>query len=363
MTLPPCSGLAVLVAALPAAARSAVSTAFRVLDIRTAGAVIHLRVGGQGPAILMLHGFGDSGDMWQPLAIIMVKTHTVIIPDLRGMGLSSHPDSGYDKKTQAQDMAQVLDALKVASVALVTHDIGNMVGYAFAAQYPARVTRWVAMDAPLPGVGNWAAQLSNPKTWHFNFHGPDEERLVAGRERIFLDRFYNELSANPAAIDEQTREHYAQLYAQPHAMHDALEQFAAFPQDGIDNRAFLAKGKLAMPVLAIGGDHSYGAGLADELGAVASNVRGAVIVNAGHWLIEEQPAEQSPRSAPFSRRRSIPTRRRARQAALHGPTLKQSAPPRHEARASSAHPVLELPYRILLGHQDPAGVGYGCRAR
>ncbi len=164
-----------------------------------------------------------------------------------------------------------------------------MVGYALAAQYPARITKWVVIDAPLPGVGNWAAQLSNPKTWHFNFHGPDEERLVAGRERIFLDRFYNELSAYPEKIDEATRDHYARLYARPHAMHDALEQFVAFPQDGIDNRAFLAKGKLTMPVLALGGEKSYGAGMATEIKFVAANVSGGVVPKAGHWVMEENP--------------------------------------------------------------------------
>ena len=260
-------------------------------DVNVDGATIHVRTGGRGPAVLMLHGFGDTGDMWAPLAVEVIKRHTVVIPDLRGMGMSSHPDVGYDKKTEARDIAQVLDVLPIKQVALVTHDIGNMVGYAFAAQYPERVTRWVVMDAPLPGVGNWAAQLSNPKTWHFNFHGPDEERLVAGRERIFLDRFYNELSANPKGIDEATREHYARLYAQPHAMHDALEQFVNFPQDGVDNRAFLAKGKLTMPVLAIGGDHSYGANMAVELQFVATNVSSVVIKDAGHWLMEEQPTE------------------------------------------------------------------------
>ena len=260
-------------------------------EIKTDGALIHVRTGGHGPAIVMLHGFGDTGDMWAPLAVEVIKQHTVVIPDLRGLGLSSHPESGYDKKTQARDIAQVLNVLGIKQVALVTHDIGNMVGYAFASQYPDRVARWVVMDAPLPGVGNWAAQLSNPKTWHFNFHGPDEERLVAGRERIFLDRFYNELSANPKGIDESTREHYAHFYALPHAMHDALEQFVAFPQDGIDNREFLAKGKLAMPVLAIGGDHSYGANMVAELQFVAKDVTGSVITDAGHWLMEEQPAQ------------------------------------------------------------------------
>jgi pimeloyl-ACP methyl ester carboxylesterase len=279
--------------ALPAfAAVQPFPKSFQIRDIKAGNAVIHVRVGGKGPAVLMLHGFGDSGDMWQPLAVALVDTHTIIVPDLRGMGLSSHPDTGYDKKTEAQDIAQVLDALGIRKVALVTHDIGNMVGYAFAAQYRDRVTRWAVMDAPLPGIGEiWQQQLVNPKTWHFNFHGPDEERLVAGRERIFLDRFYNELSANPSAIDEQTRRHYAQLYALPHAMHDALEQFAAFPQDGVDNRAFLAQGKLTIPVLAIGADHSYGTVEADDLRQVADHVTSTVITNSGHWIMEEQPAQ------------------------------------------------------------------------
>jgi pimeloyl-ACP methyl ester carboxylesterase len=277
----------------PAAAKvDPYPASFHVSDVKVEGAVIHVRIGGHGPAVLMLHGFGDTGDMWQPLAVAMMGTHTVVAPDLRGMGLSSHPDSGYDKKTEARDIAQVLDALKIGKVDLVTHDIGNMVGYAFAAQYPARVTRWVAIDAPLPGIGDiWEQQLSNPKAWHFNFHGPDEERLVAGRERIYLDRFWNELSANPAAIDEQTRRHYAELYARPHAIHDAFEQFVAFPQDGIDNRAFLAKGKLAMPVLAVGAEKSYGTTMADDLRQLATDVTPAVIRNSGHWIMEEQPAQ------------------------------------------------------------------------
>ena len=187
-------------------------------------------------------------------------------------------------------MTRVLDAVGAGQIDLVTHDIGNMVGYALAAQHPERIKRWVAMDAPLPGLGHWDDQLKNPKTWHFNFHGPDEERLVAGRERIFLDRFYDELSANPAGIDERTRQHYAALYARPHAMHDAFEQFVAFPKDAVDNQTLLAKGKLTMPVLAIGGSASYGASLAVELGYVATDVKSVVVPNAGHWLMEEQPA-------------------------------------------------------------------------
>ncbi len=266
------------------------SAAFRSEEIPTNGATIHVRTGGQGPAIVMLHGFGDTGDMWAPLAETLVQDHAVIVPDLRGMGLSSHPEDGYDKKTQGGDVALVLDRLKIQKADLVTHDIGNMVGYAFAAQYPDRVTRWVAMDAPLPGIGPWDEIIRNPALWHFNFRGPDVERLVAGRERIYLDRFWNELSANPASIDETTRQHYAELYARPGAMHSAFSQFAAFSQDAVDNRAFSGKGKLPMPVLAIGADKSFGTAMADDLRFVAADVTSVVIADSGHWLMEEQPA-------------------------------------------------------------------------
>jgi pimeloyl-ACP methyl ester carboxylesterase len=263
-------------------------SSFRTEEISTDGATIHVRIGGKGSAVVMLHGFGDTGDMWAPIAAVLAHDHTVVVPDLRGMGLSSHPEGGYDKKTQARDIAQVLDKLNVQQAALVTHDIGNMVGYAFAAQFPARVTRWVVIDAPLPGIGPWDEILRSPVLWHFNFRGPDVERLVKGRERIYLDRFWNELSANPKAIDEATRRHYAALYARPGAMHSAFNQFAAFTQDAIDNKAFAANGKLSMPVLALGADHSFGTQMADDVRFVATDVTGGVISNSGHWVMEEQ---------------------------------------------------------------------------
>jgi pimeloyl-ACP methyl ester carboxylesterase len=281
--------LAMLFLVAPAWAVEPFPATFKTQTIKTNGTELCVRVGGQGPAVVLLHGFGDTGDMWAPIAAKLVATHTVIVPDLRGMGLSAHPDTGYTKANEARDIAGVMDALKVDKAQLVTHDIGNMVGYALAAQFPTRITRWVVIDAPLPGVGNWAAQLVNPKTWHFNFYGPDEERLVAGRERIYLDRFYNELSAHPEKIDEATRAHYTVFYAKPHAMHDAFEQFKAFPQDGVDNRGFRAKGKLTIPVLALGGEKSYGTKMKAELDDVASNVQGGVIPDAGHWVMEENP--------------------------------------------------------------------------
>ncbi len=263
---------------------------FRTQDIRTNGTTLYLRAGGQGPAAILLHGYGETGDMWAPLAADLARDHTVVVPDLRGMGLSARPGNGYDKKTQGQDVAGVLDALGIERVDLVAHDIGNMVGYAFAAQYPGRVTRFVLMDAPLPGIGPWEEVLKNPLLWHFRFGGPDMERLVAGRERIYLDRFWNEFSADPRSFGEASREHYARLYAQPGAMRTGFSQFAAFDQDAIDNKAFVAQGKLAMPVLAIGGEKSFGSTMAVVMRATATDVHEAVIAGSGHWLMEEQPA-------------------------------------------------------------------------
>jgi pimeloyl-ACP methyl ester carboxylesterase len=264
---------------------------FKIQSITVNGATLSVRVGGKGPAVVLLHGFADTGDMWAPLAKALYKDHTVIVPDLRGMGLSSQPAGGYDKKTQGVDIAMVMDKLNVQKADLVTHDIGNMVGYALAAQYPDRITKWAIIDAPLPGIGPWDEILKSPLLWHFNFRGPDIDRLVKGRERIYLDRFWNELSDDPKRIDEATRQHYAALYALPGAMHCAFNQFAAFAQDAVDNKAFLAaKGKLKMPVLAIGAGKSFGSAQADVMRFVADDVTSAVIPDSGHWLMEEQPA-------------------------------------------------------------------------
>lgn len=263
---------------------------FHTEEIQTNGTTLHVRIGGHGPAVVLLHGFGDTGDMWAPVAAVLVKTHTVVVPDLRGMGLSAHPDTGYTKQNQALDVSGVMDHLQIVKADLVTHDIGNMVGYALAAQFPSRITRWVVIDAPLPGIGDWDRIKQNPLLWHFNFRGPDEERLVAGRERIYLDRFYDELSADPKRIDEASRNHYARLYARPHAMHDAFEQFGAFNQDAIDNKALLARtGKLNMPVLALGAEKSLGAGEATILRVVATNVTEGIVPDSGHWIMEENP--------------------------------------------------------------------------
>jgi pimeloyl-ACP methyl ester carboxylesterase len=284
--------LGALAITLPAAAQvQPFPASFRTQEINSNGAQIFVRVGGKGPTVVLLHGYGETGDMWAPLAAALVHDHTVVVPDLRGMGLSSHPADGYDKKTQGEDISGVLDALKIDKVELVTHDIGNMVGYAFAAEHPDRVTKFALLDAPLPGVGPWEEILKNPLLWHFRFGGPDMERLVRGRERIYLDRFWNEFSADPNKFDEASREHYARLYALPGAMHSGFEQFKAFDQDAMDNKVFLTKGPLTMPVLAIGGEKSFGPMMAAVMRAAASTVQQAVVPHAGHWLMEENPAD------------------------------------------------------------------------
>src|SRR6267142_612126 len=265
-------GLAALFLASPVIARvEPFPAGFRSQVIATNGTSLYVRMGGKGPAVVLLHGFGDTGDMWAPLAAKLMKDHTVIVPDLRGMGLSAHPETGYTKKNQGVDIAGVMDYFKIRKADLVTHDIGNMVGYALAAQYPTHITRWVVIDAPLPGIGDWEHIICSPQVWHFNFRGPDEERLVAGRERIYLDRFWNELSADPKAID------------------DAFNQFGAFSQDAIDNKALLTKGKLTMPVLAIGAEKSFGTTMAGDIRFVATNVQMGVVPHSGHWVMEENP--------------------------------------------------------------------------
>jgi len=276
-----------------AAGVPAYPASFRTLDVRVDdaadGATIHARVGGSGPAVVLLHGFGDTGDMWAPLAAVLARDHTVVVPDLRGMGLSSRPASGYDKRSQAADVRAVLAKLGIDRSDVVGHDIGTMVAYAYAARYPERTTKLVVMDAPVPGIPPWDTIVRNPLLWHFSFGGPDAERLVAGRERIYLDRFWNEFAGTPSKIDEATRRHYAALYARPGAMRAAFAQFNSIPQDEKDNLLSL-KTRLPMPVLAIGGEKSFGANEAVVMRNAATDVTELVIADAGHWLMEEQPA-------------------------------------------------------------------------
>jgi pimeloyl-ACP methyl ester carboxylesterase len=237
---------------------------------------------------VQLCGFGDTGDIWAPLAAALARDYTVVVPDLRGMGLSSHPADGYDKRTQVADVRAVLTHLGLDRAVIVGHDLGTMVAYAYAGRYPEKTEKLVVMDAPVPGIPPWDDRVRRPLLWHCSCGGPDAERLVAGRERIYLDRFWNEFAGDPATIDEATRVHDAQLYARPGAMRSAFAQFLAFPTDVEDNKAAMVT-KLTMPVLAIGGEKSFGTNQAVVMRHAATHVTEVVIPNAGHWLMEEDP--------------------------------------------------------------------------
>jgi pimeloyl-ACP methyl ester carboxylesterase len=278
-----------LVAPSPASAQAFAFPGFKVREIATNGVTIHVRSGGSGPAVVLLHGYGETGDMWAPLAADLARDHTVVVPDLRGLGLSSKPGGGFDKKTQAEDVDGVMTALGLGPADVVAHDIGNMVAFQFAARHPERVRRLVLIDAPVPGIGPWEEILKNPLLWHFRFGGPDMERLVAGRERIYLDRFWNEFSASPDRFGEAARQHYAKLYALPGAMHSGFAQFAAFDQDAIDNREFLTHGRLKMPILAVGGQKSFGPMMATVMRAAGDDVTEGIVADSGHWIMEENP--------------------------------------------------------------------------
>ena len=263
---------------------------FRIEDIKANGVEIHTRVGGTGAAVVLIHGFGDTGDMWVPLATSLAKDHTVIVPDLRGMGLSSVPADGYEKWNQAADIRGVLDYLKIDKAVIIGHDIGTMVAYAYAARYSDKTEKLAVMDAPVPGITPWNDIVRDPRLWHFDIGGKDIERLVAGRERIYLDRFWNDFAGDPSKVDEATREHYAKIYADEGRMHAAFNQFNTIRKDAEKNKDAM-KTPLTMPVLAVGGQKSFGAMEAIVMRNAAKNVTEVVIPNAGHWLMEEAPQQ------------------------------------------------------------------------
>jgi len=272
------------------AAQPSLPSSFQAKTIHSPeGADIFVRWGGRGPVVVLLHGYAENSDSWAPLAEDLMRDHTVVVPDLRGIGRSSKPAAGYDKKTQAKDIRAVVTALGYDKTFVVAHDIGNMVAYAYAAIYPDKVERLVVMDAPIPGIEPWSQILLTPGVWHFNFHGPDAERLVQGRERIYFDRIWNDFTGDPSKPDEVTRNFFAATYAQPGGMRAGFAQFTAFSQDAADNKVF-EQVKLTMPVLAVGGEKSFGPLQAVIMRQVATNVQEAVVLGSGHWLMEERPA-------------------------------------------------------------------------
>ena len=237
--------------------------------------------------------------MWLPLMAKLSTVHTVVAPDLRGAGQSSTPAEGYTKAAMAQDIHALAGKLGFKRVRIVGHDIGLMVAYAYAAQYPSEVDRIVLMDAFLPGVGDWRNVWLMRDLWHFHFYGKTPLALVHGRERIYFEHFWNDFAADAKhSVPERDRRIYAKAYARPGGMRAGFEYFRAFEQDAKDFAAF-AKEPLPMPMLVVTGEKASGEFLIQQGRLVANNVEGVVIRNSGHWLMEEAPDQVIPKLVEF----------------------------------------------------------------
>jgi pimeloyl-ACP methyl ester carboxylesterase len=280
-----------------AQARPRLDVQSRFADVN--GTRLHYLAAGHGPAVILLHGFGETSHMWRPLIAPLAGTHTVLAPDLRGAGGSARPLQGYDKKTLAQDIHALAQSLGHRRVILVGHDIGLMVAYAYAAQYPGEVERIVLMDAFLPGVGDWTHVWLLRDLWHFHFYGETPLKLVEGRERIYLEHFWNDFAADRThSIPEADRRIYTAAYARPGGVRAGFEYFKAFEQDAADFGGFSAT-KLSMPMLVLTGEKASGSFLIDQARLVDTDVRGIVVAGSGHWLMEEAPGQVIPAIVAF----------------------------------------------------------------
>jgi pimeloyl-ACP methyl ester carboxylesterase len=290
---------AILFAVVPASAKPKPTEAIQDRFADANGIKVHYLTAGHGDPVVLLHGFAETSRMWRPLIVELAKTHTVIAPDLRGFGQTSIPVGGYDKKTMAQDVHALVTKLGFTRVAIVGHDIGLMVAYAYAAQYSSEVDRIALMDAFLPGVGDWQNVWLLGDKWHFHFYGETPLKLVAGRERIYLEHFWNDFAADRThSISEADRRFYAAAYAQPGRIRAGFEVFHAFPQDAEDF-AQMAKTKLKMPMLVLGGEKASGDFLIQQGKLVDDNVEGVIIKGSGHWLMEEATDRVIPKLVAF----------------------------------------------------------------
>src|SRR3989454_8653578 len=263
------------------------------------GVKLHYFIGGKGSPVVLLHGYAETSHMWLPLMPLLAKNHTVIVPDLRGAGDSSKPESGYDKKNMAVDIHDLTSKLGFNRVSIVGHDIGLMVAYAYAAQFPQATARVVLMDAFLPGVGDWKSVWLMRDLWHFHFYGEVPLALVKGRERTYFEHFWNDFAADPKhSVPEADRRLYAKAYAQPGGMRAGFEYFKNFERDAKDFAELSAK-PLPMPVLVLTGEKASGNFLIEQTELVASNVEGKVIPGSGHWLIDEAPQSTIPALTTF----------------------------------------------------------------
>src|SRR5436190_6126092 len=279
--------------ALPATAGTIpAGFAERFADVN--GVKLHYFIGGKGSPVVLLHGYAETSHMWFPIMPLLAKNHTVIVPDLRGAGDSSKPESGYDKKNMAVDIHDLATSLGFNRVSIVGHDIGLMVAYAHAAQFPRATERVVLMDAFLPGVGDWKDVWLLRDLWHFHFYGEVPLALVQGRERIYFEHFWNDFAADPEhSVPEADRKIYAAAYAQPGGMRAGFEYFRAFERDAQDF-AQMATARLPMPLLVLTGEKASGDFLIEQARQIASDVRGEVVKGSGHWLMEEAPAAVIP---------------------------------------------------------------------
>src|ERR1700730_15261793 len=255
------------------------------------GAKLHYMTAGHGTALILLHGYAETSLMWKPIIPVLAERFTVIAPDLPGIGDSDIPADGLDMKNAAVRIHDLAKSLGVQKAEVVGHDIGLMVAYAYAAQFPSEVTKLVLMDAFLPGVEGWEAAYNNPHIWHFRFNGPTPEALVQGRERTYFDYFWKDFAADKThSIPEADRKAYAAAYARPGRMHAGWEYFVSFLQAAKDF-AQLSQTKLTMPVLPIGGDKSLGEALGQQAKLVATDATVIVLKDTGHWVLEERPKE------------------------------------------------------------------------
>jgi pimeloyl-ACP methyl ester carboxylesterase len=253
------------------------------------GVKLHYFTAGHGTPLILLHGYAETSLMWKPIIPQLAKRFTVIAPDLPGIGDSDIPADGLDMKSAAVRIHDLVKSLGVQKAEVVGHDIGLMVAYAYAAQFPAEVSKLVLMDAFLPGVAGWEAVYNNPGIWHFRFNGPTPEALVKSRERIYFEYFWNDFAADKNhSIPEADRKAYAAAYARPGRMHAGWAYFVSFLQAARDF-AQLSQTKLTMPVLTIGGDKSLGEALGQQAKLVATDATILVLKNTGHWVLEENP--------------------------------------------------------------------------
>ncbi|MCU1295781.1 MAG: Alpha/beta hydrolase [Acidobacteriaceae bacterium] len=290
--LPCLSLVAVLAFALAISTNASGQTSEKTITSHTAeidGVKLHYMTAGHGTPVILLHGYAETSLMWKPIIPVLAERFTVIAPDLPGIGDSAIPASGLDMKGAAIRIHALAHSLGVEKAEVVGHDIGLMVAYAYAAQFPAEVTKLVVMDAFLPGVGDWGTVYNDPAMWHFRFNGPTPELLVQGRERTYFEHYWNDFAADKThSIPEADRKAYTAAYARPGHMRAGWAYFVSFQQAAKDF-AELSQTKLAMPVLAIGGEKSLGEFLGQQMKLVAPDVTVVVLKNTGHWLLEENP--------------------------------------------------------------------------